>query len=453
MTNEISIAIIEPFKKHFRAGVYRSLVVLVVGAILCPKSRTISRCLRVLGLQENQNYRRYYYALSQAKWSCIALSQSLLKMLIPYAQSGDSVLRFNLDDTLVRRSGKEIKLKGKHHDAVRSRGRYKVISLGIRWLSLQLNCKFPWSTRYWSLPIMTVPCPSATTCEKEKLSYRSFCALSKLFFRLLRRWLPEQQIEVLADNGFQTAELYLLAHQLNIRLITRSRADICLYDQAPTELPKGRRGPKPKKGARQSTLAYRFENNLLEFVSTSLLWYKHDVIDIEYATGTALWHRDGVLPIPVRWFLVTSPDKRFKPSYFTATCFDGLDPQTILQSYRHRWNCEVTFQDLRFSLGLETQRHWSVKAINRITPLIFGLYSIVCLFIADLNLSTVPRYQAAWYPASRKSDACFNDILACARNYLWDYIFELADSRSSTQFRLIPLRLFHSFKNALAFAA
>ena len=453
MKNELSITVIEPFKKHFRAGVYQSLTVLVVGAILCAKSRTISRCLRVLGLHEEQNYGRYYYALNKAKWSCIALSQSLLMLLIPYGQSGDGVLRFNLDDTLVRRSGKKIKLKGKHHDAVRSRGRYKVISLGIRWLSLQLNCTFPWSQRYWSLPIMTVPCPSKESCEKEKLSYRSFCALSKIFFRLLRRWLPEQRIEVLADNAFQTAELYLLAHQLDITFITRSRADICLYDPAPTDLPKGRRGPKPKKGARQTTLAYRFENKLLDFVTTSLLWYKQEDIVVEYATGTALWYRDGVLPIPIRWFLVTSPDKRFKPSYFTATCFEGLDPQAILQSYRHRWNCEVTFQDLRFSLGLETQRHWSDLSIYRITPLIFGLYSIVCLFVAQLNLSNLPRYQAAWYPSSRKSDASFHDVLACARNHLWNYIFELADSRSSPKFRLIPLQLFHSFKNALAFAA
>jgi len=453
MKNEISIAVIEPFKKHFRLGVYQSLTVLLVGAILCPKTRTISRCLRVLGLHEEQNYRGYYYALSEAKWSCIALSQTLLRLLVPYAQGEDGVLRFTLDDTLVRRSGKKISLKGKHHDGVRSRGRYKVISLGIRWLSLQLNCKFPWSKRYSSLPIMTVACPSETTCKKKKLRYRSFCALSKIFLRLLRRYLPEQRIEVLADNGFQTAELCLLAHELNITFITRSRADICLYDPPPSKLPKGRRGPKPKKGTRQTNLSYRFENNLLEFISTSLTWYKHEVIDIQYATGTALWHRDGVPPIPIRWFLVISPDKRFKPSYFTTTCFEGLNPQDLLQSYRHRWNCEVTFQDLRFSLGLETQRHWSDIAINRITTLIFGIYSIICLLVAQLNPIQLTRYHAAWYPSSRKSDACFHDILAYARNYFWDYLFELADSRLYPQSRLIPQRLFLTFKNALAFAA
>lgn len=453
MKNKISIAVLEGFKKHFGKGVYQSITVLAIGAILCPKIRTISRCLRVMGLHEEENYGRYYYALNKAKWSCLSLSKTLLKMVIPYAAGEDSVLRFNIDDTLVRRYGKHIKLKGNHHDAVRSRGRKKVISQGIRWLSLQLSCKVPWSKRYWSLPIMTIACPSKKTCAKEKLRYRSCCERSRTIFALLRRWLPDQAIEVVADNGFQTAELYLVADKLGITLITRSRADINLYDPAPKNLPKGRRGPKPQKGAKQSKLPERVENKLLTFTPMKLIWYQQELIDVEYATGTALWYRDGVPPTPIRWLFVTSSDKRFKPTYFTATCFQAFTPELLLQDYRHRWNCEVTFQDLRFSLGLETQRHWSDTAINRITPLIFGLYSIIVLFVSDLKLDEIPRYHAAWYPSSVKSDASFHDILACARSYLWDDFLELSDSHFSPQVSLIPYHLVRALRDTLAFAA
>jgi len=40
---------------------------------------------------------------------------------------------------------------------------------------------------------------------------------------------------------------------------------------------------------------------------------------------------------------------------------------------------EVTFHEVRAHLGIETQRQWSDLAIERSTPLLFGLYSLVTL--------------------------------------------------------------------------
>jgi hypothetical protein len=40
----------------------------------------------------------------------------------------------------------------------------------------------------------------------------------------------------------------------------------------------------------------------------------------------------------------------------------------------------VTFEESRAHLGIETQRQWSDLAIERSTPLLFGLYSLVTLF-------------------------------------------------------------------------
>jgi hypothetical protein len=45
-----------------------------------------------------------------------------------------------------------------------------------------------------------------------------------------------------------------------------------------------------------------------------------------------------------------------------------------------RWSLEVTFEESRAHLGIETQRQWSDPAIERSTPLLFGLYSLVTLF-------------------------------------------------------------------------
>jgi hypothetical protein len=60
---------------------------------------------------------------------------------------------------------------------------------------------------------------------------------------------------------------------------------------------------------------------------------------------------------------------------------------------------EVTFEEARRHLGLETQRQWSNRAIARTTPLLLALFAWVTL-VADalyaLNSTPSPR-QAAWY--------------------------------------------------------
>ncbi len=45
-----------------------------------------------------------------------------------------------------------------------------------------------------------------------------------------------------------------------------------------------------------------------------------------------------------------------------------------------RWSLEVTFEESRAHLGIETQRQWSDQTTRRSTPLLFGLYSLVTLF-------------------------------------------------------------------------
>jgi len=82
-----------------------------------------------------------------------------------------------------------------------------------------------------------------------------------------------------------------------------------------------------------------------------------------------------------------------------------------------RWSLEVTFEESRAHLGIETQRQWSDRAIERSTPLLFGLYSLVALFgQVEHPDGQFPVAQAAWY---RKQTATFHDVLAVVRRDLW----------------------------------
>jgi hypothetical protein len=64
----------------------------------------------------------------------------------------------------------------------------------------------------------------------------------------------------------------------------------------------------------------------------------------------------------------------------------------MLALFVARWQVEVTFEEVRAHLGVETQRQWSDKAIAHTTPALRGLFSIVTLRAHELAKTTVyPR--------------------------------------------------------------
>lgn len=99
---------------------------------------------------------------------------------------------------------------------------------------------------------------------------------------------------------------------------------------------------------------------------------------MDLLTGTALWHRDGEDPLPILWALLRDPSGKRSP--FALFCTDPTLPMLpLIAWYVSRWNIEVTFEEVRTHLGLETQRQWRTHAIARTTPCLLGLFSLVVL--------------------------------------------------------------------------
>jgi hypothetical protein len=89
----------------------------------------------------------------------------------------------------------------------------------------------------------------------------------------------------------------------------------------------------------------------------------------------------------------------------------------IVEDFVKRWPIEVTYEESRAHLGVETQRQWSDLAIERSTPALLGLYSLVTLLGHALHPDgKIPIQQAACYP---KTQATFSDVLATVRRHLW----------------------------------
>jgi hypothetical protein len=89
----------------------------------------------------------------------------------------------------------------------------------------------------------------------------------------------------------------------------------------------------------------------------------------------------------------------------------------MLQWFRLRWQVEVTFEEARAHLGMESQRQWSDLAIMRTTPALLALFSIVVTLAHQCQLEhgfDLPK--AAWY---HKELPTFVDALALVRKQLW----------------------------------
>jgi hypothetical protein len=113
-----------------------------------------------------------------------------------------------------------------------------------------------------------------------------------------------------------------------------------------------------------------------------------------------------------------------------------------------RWSLETTFEESRAHLGIETQRQWSDQAIERTTPLLFGLYSLVTLFGSALAPDGAPPLQhARWY---HKSAATFSDILVLVRRHLWGN-FVFPTSPSDPDVVLLPRAMLQQLAHAVCY--
>lgn len=148
-------------------------------------------------------------------------------------------------------------------------------------------------------------------------------------------------------------------------------------------------------------------------------WYGGVVKQLELASGTALWYTPGHDPLALRWVLVRDPQGELAAQAFFATDQSAAAVQ-IVEWFVLRWSEEVTFEEARAHLGLETQRQWSERAIERTTPIVLGLFSVVTLMAHRLSEGgELPVRRAAWY---KKSEATFADALALVRQELWSSV-------------------------------
>ncbi len=444
------IALLAPFAPLFSERVWCHALVLVAGTLLAPGRRTVCAALRAMGLHQSKRFARYHRALNRAKWSSLAVARVLLGLLVAvFAPAGPLVL--GLDETIERRWGPKIAAKGLYRDAVRSSRDYLVKVSGLRWLCLMLLVPIPWAERVWALPVLTALAPSERHDRERGRRHKKLTDWARPLLLQVRRWLPDRALVVVADSGYAAIELLACcAHLANpITVITRLRLDAALYEPAAPRQP-GQLGRPRVKGQRLPTLAARLADPTTALAAVTVAdWYGEGARTVEVASATAVWYHPGLPPVALRWVLIRDPQGQLAPQALLCTD-QAVDPAQVLAWFGLRWQLEVTFEEVRRHLGVETQRQWSDLASLRTTPALLGLFSLVTLWAHPrMGLTGGLVRQAAWYP---KPLPTFSDALALVRRELWAQVAFSMSARDPDTVE-VPRAFVERLTDALCYAA
>ena len=411
-----SSTVLAPFQSLFSAPTWRKVHLLFIGTLLARGRRTVTAALRHTGQGDALSFSLYHQVFNRARWSALKGSRCLLSLLVQTFGTAGGSLTFVIDETLERRWGRRITKRGHYRDSLASSRKRAVSTSGLRWIVLALVITPPWNTRCWALPILSVLAPTPQVSQRLGLRHKTIAGWARQMIRVVRRWLPHVAITVLGDQSYSVVELGHACWQCEVRLIAPLRLDAVLHEAAPPRQP-GTRGRPRLKGRRLPSLAERLHDATTPWQPLRVRWYDGRVRWLQISTGTAMWYRSGQPVLPLRWVLVRHRDAQHPPRAYFSTC-PGDRAGDIVACFIKRWSIETTFEESRAHLGFETQRQWSDLAIERTTPCLLGLYSLVALWAHDLYLEGCLAVRtSAWYA---KQQATFSDALAAVRQYLWE---------------------------------
>jgi hypothetical protein len=428
--------LLSAFSVAFTRSTFQRVSVLILGAILSLRHRTVTAMLRSVGALAKGHWSDFHRVLCCRAWSCLPLGHALAAMVLELIPADQPVI-CPVDDTNPQHKGKRVYGKGKHHDACRSTHSHMVWVWGHKWVVLAINVKFPFASRPWALPVLCALYRPAEVNQSEGRRHKTPIDLAMQLMATLIHWFPERKFILLGDGGYASHELarFCHRHRRHVALVSRfhPQANLCEVPRsrgskaAGRPRTRGRALPKPAQAVKNSK-ARRFTVN----------WYGGKTRRVELIWGEGNWYRAGEGLVPVRWVFVHDIEGTHRDEYFYGTQAT-LPPEQIVSLYTGRWSIEVTFQEVRTHLGFNTPRNWSKKSVLRTAPCLLGLFSVVSLIFHRHTRGRSVRPQAfAWYA---KTQVSFGDAMACVRRLCWSEVFQQSREHAGVAKLSRPLRI------------
>ena len=252
---------------------------------------------------------------------------------------------------------------------------------------------------------------------------------------------------LVGDSSFAALDL-LNAVRNQVTVVSRLRLDAALYRKARA---RGKRqiGRPRKKGKRLATLQAVIDNPKTKWKTiTRCNWHGEKNRKIEVVSGKCLWYHTGKEAVPLRWVIIRDPQSKFETQAVFSTRTQA-SPKKIVECFSKRWQVEVTSEESRRHLGIETQRQWSDNAIGRTTPCLFGMFSLITMMAQELGKGGKLKIRSAiWY---HKEAATFSDAIGCVRQQLWEFQ-GFQPSEKEVEMIKIPRSLMETLTETLCFA-
>ncbi len=359
------IPVLAHFAPVFTAPTYQKALVLVVGTILAKGRRTVTSALRAVGHTHSADWAKYHHVLNRAQWSGLALSARLLLLLVAtWAPVGG--ITVDVDETLERRWGPRIRKRGHWRDSLASSKQVNVSSSGLRWLVFALVVNVPWTPYALALPFLSVLLTTPKVSAQLGRRHKTVAHVTGQAVIWRRRTLPGRAIQLVGDGAYAVITLGALCQRQQVVLLAPLRLDARLFEPPMRRAGKQRGRPRVV-GARLPNLEQVAGAPTTRWQRSLVPWYggTHTVVD--WTTGTALWYTTGTPPLAIRWVLVRDPQgERATRAFFSTETAQGAP--NMIADFVQRWPLEVTFQEARAHLGLETQASgaiWRLSAPRR----------------------------------------------------------------------------------------
>jgi hypothetical protein len=285
-----------------------------------------------------------------------------------------------LDDPRERRRGPQIHATGISRDPVRASPSQLVNARELRWVRLMLLVPLAWAKRGGALPVWTVWAPAERDHQERGPRQKKLPDGARPRLLVVRRGVPERTLGRVPDRRVAVMTRLGRVRQLPQPLCgsTRLRRDAARYEPAPPRTPRQTGRPR-RQGQRRPTWAHVLPDATTGGTTVSVRgWEGEGARAMAITSAMAVWYHPGMPPLPSRWVLGRAPHGACAPQAWLCTAVT-VNPVQILEWCVLRWRLEVTGQEARAHVALETQRPWTAMAMARTTPALLGRFSMVTL--------------------------------------------------------------------------
>ena len=421
------------FSGYFTRPSLQSFLLMSQGWSLSSSHHTITTYIRLSGGVNYKHFSRFYaffsapfYKVIDELWiALIRLSASLI--------APDEPLYVQVDDATRKKCGRCIEGASYYRNgAGTARQEYRSL-WGLNWIWATLSVPLKqWPGYRLCIPIGLKLYLKKPVAQQLKQPYYSRSALARQIVDQLAATLSERSIIVSADGGYATKE-FLRELPGNVTVTGRFSVSSKLY-QLPGPRPKGKRGPKPKKGTLIGTAKTLLnEPGWQPHPSQEHTWIK---------TYQGLWH--SVLPGKlIRVVLLkrdqpTGREKRLEAFFSTDA---STSCHELLEQYAQRWDVEINVRDANAFYGFgqdQCQSYRCIIGVNTFRALLAACRSL--WFVQQVDqldsqpvdlMKNRPWYRKKKHPTQLDVQWMFKRNANHSRNYPNTCVYKQCDPISS----------------------